>query len=111
LIDRGVMKKKDQLDGWNNYFSEDIKKEDRRYKARGRLLRDVSIQSGPSPDDTGCDRKGTIVRGEIVADKHHRPIIFKYFSEQYNRTVDLPVQDVDFLESIVQRENLIEKEE
>jgi hypothetical protein len=105
------MKKKDQLDGWNNYFSEDIKKEDRRYKARGRLLRDVSIQSGPSPDDTGCDRKGTIVRGEIVADKHHRPIIFKYFSEQYNRTVDLPVQDVDFLESIVQRENLIEKEE
>ena len=35
----------------------------------------------------------------------------KYFSERYNRTVDLPVQDVDFLESIVQRENIIEKEE
>ena len=34
-----------------------------------------------------------------------------HFSEQYNRTVDLPVQDVDFLESIVQRENIIEKEE
>ena len=105
------MEKKSQLDGWNNHFSENIKKEDRRYKARGRLLRDVTIQSGPSPDDTGCDKKGTVVRGEVIADKHHRPIIFKYFSERYNRTVDLPVQDVDFLESIVQRENIIEKEE
>ena len=105
------MEKKSQLDGWNNHFSENIKKEDRRYKARGRLLRDVTIQSGPHPDDTGCDKKGTVVRGEIVADQHHRPIIFKYFSERYNRTVDLPVQDVDFLESIVQRENIIEKEE
>ena len=105
------MEKKNQLDGWNNIIPDIIKKEDRRYKARGRLLRDVSIQSGPSPDDTGCDKKGTIVKGEVVADKNHRPIIFKYFSEQYNRTVDLPVQDVDFLESIVQRENIIEKEE
>ena len=76
--------KRYQVEGWNNHFLDENKENtQRRYRARGVLKRDVSIQSGPSPDDTGCDKKGTIVKGEVVADKHHRPITFKYFSEKW----------------------------
>jgi len=102
-------KKRYQIDGWNNHFSDENSEDSqRRYRARGVLKRDVSIQAGPNPDDAACDKKGTIVKGEVVADKHHRPITFKYFSEQYQRIIDLPVKDVDFLEPIVRRDNLVE---